>query len=79
MLSLIDFALLQVMESDEEQYKKPCDGCGETLTINTNIMCWNNGKSGDDYEEKTYCDGCYWDFSHQLFSCLLDPFSSKLR
>ena len=30
-------------------------------------MCWNNGKSGDDYEEKTYCEHCYWDYDHQLF------------
>jgi len=60
MLSLINFALLQVGESDEEQYKQPCGNCLQTLTINTNIMCWNNGKSGDDYEEKTLCMNCYW-------------------
>ena len=47
--------MAQIVE--EEQYKQECgNACGCVLTINTPIMCWNNGES-----ELTLCNECYWD------------------
>lgn len=46
-------------EEDEEveQYKQECgNSCGCVLTINTPVMCWNNGE-----RELTLCNECYWD------------------
>ena len=42
----------------DEQYKKVCDDheCIATLTIDTPIMCWNDGK-----DEKTLCRDCWED------------------
>ena len=47
--------MAQIVE--EEQYKQECgNSCGCVLTINTPIMCWNNGE-----KELTLCNECYWD------------------
>jgi hypothetical protein len=44
-------------EEEEDQYKQECgNSCGCVLTINTPIMCWNNGE-----KELTLCNECYWD------------------
>lgn len=42
----------------DEQYKKVCDDyeCIATLTIDTPIMCWNDGT-----DEKTLCRDCWED------------------
>ena len=44
-------------EEEEDQYKQECgNSCGCVLTINTPIMCWNNGE-----RELSLCNECYWD------------------
>ena len=44
-------------EEEEDQYKQECgNSCGCVLTINTPIMCCNNGE-----KELTLCNECYWD------------------
>ena len=35
-----------------------CEECGDP--INGVTMFWNNGESGDDYEEKVLCIDCYY-------------------
>lgn len=36
------------------------DAYGQRISGYKDVMCWNNGESGDDYEEKTFCDVCYF-------------------